>query len=216
VWTDLTAPMSGGRPFVVRYGFDRGVVDPVTPVAAAGGRVGLVRHAGGWAVRFPNRCTDAPIDCPRVILEGGRLAELNPGPRSLRFGASIRMAPTDTADGANVVQKGFSVGGGTQYKLQVDGFAGQPSCVLASATTIYRVIAPVDVADGRWHALGCHRFGPNLAISVDGTTWAAIRVPRDLSIVNNEPLRIGGKGTKPDNDQFAGSLDEVYVAIDAN
>jgi hypothetical protein len=34
--------------------------------------------------------------------------------------------------------------------------------------------------------------------------------------VNDFPLRIGGKGKNPDNDQFAGAIDEVYVAIDAS
>jgi hypothetical protein len=32
--------------------------------------------------------------------------------------------------------------------------------------------------------------------------------------VSDEPLRIGGKGLRGDNDQFAGTLDDVYVRID--
>jgi hypothetical protein len=126
------------------------------------------------------------------------------------------MASTDVADGANVVQDGFSVGDGTQYKPQVGRLAGHPSRVLAGTTQIYRVIAPVDVADGRWHDLGRRRIGPVLAISVDGMPRGAVNVPTRLSIVNNYPLRIGGKGTNPDNDQFAGQIDDVYVAIDVH
>jgi hypothetical protein len=189
---------------------------PLTVVAAAGGTLSWERHGTGRAVHFPNRCTAAPATCSRAILEAGRIDQLNPGRRALRFGATVRMAAGDTAKGANVVQKGFSVGGGTQYKLQVDGLAGQPSCVLAGTVTIYRVVAPVDVADGRWHALGCRRSGPALLIFVDGRQSGTMAVPIDLSIVNDFPLRIGGKGKNPDNDQFAGAIDEVYVAIDAS
>lgn len=189
---------------------------PLTVAAAAGGTLSWERHGTGRAVRFPNRCTAAPAACPRAILETGRIDQLNPGRRALRFGATVRMASSGTAVGANVVQKGFSVGGGTQYKLQVDGLAGQPGCVLVGTATIYRIVAPVDVADGRWHALGCRRSGPALAIFVDGRSRGTMAVPIDLSIVNDFPLRIGGKGKNPDNDQFAGTIDEVYVAIDAS
>jgi hypothetical protein len=137
----------------------------------------------GWAVRFPPRC--AVAGRTRVILEGLPAPELNPGTRGVRFGASVLMTPADTGDGANVVQKGFSTGGVTQLKLQVDGLAGQPSCVLASRTTIYRVVAPVRVADGRWHVLACARTGRSLSIAVNGVIRAAIDVPLSVSIVNS-------------------------------
>jgi hypothetical protein len=39
-------------------------------------------------------------------------------------------------------------------------------------------------------------------------------VPPGVSIVNSEPLRIGGKNVSVDNDQYAGLLDDVFVAID--
>jgi hypothetical protein len=189
---------------------------PLTVAVAAGGTLRLQPHGNGRAIRFPNRCTAQPATCPRAILQSGRIDELNPGLRGLQFGATIRMAPSDIADGANVVQKGASVGGGSQYKLQVDGLAGHPSCALAGTATIYRVIAWVNVADGRWHALACRRLGSALAIYIDGLRRGEVAIPIDLSIVNDYPLRIGGKGKAPDNDQFAGTIDDVYVAIDAS
>jgi hypothetical protein len=176
------------------------------------GALAYTPHGGGWSARFPPRC--AAAGCPRVILEGLPAPELNPGTRGVRFGASVLMTPADTGDGANVVQKGFSTGGVTQLKLQVDGRAGQPSCVVASKTTIYRVIAPVAVADGRWHALACARSGRLLSIAVDGVPRAAVTVPLNVSIVNSEPLRIGGKNVSLDNDQYAGLLDDVFLTID--
>lgn len=202
----MVAALAG---FHVWYTFDG--PSPLVARTAAGGALRTEPHGGGLAIRFPPRCRgDA---CPRAILESPLLDELNPGTRPLSFGAAVKMAPTDTADGANIVQKGYSVGGVTQYKLQVDGRAGNPSCVLASKTQIYRIVAPVRVADGRWHRLDCRRTGPMLAVHVDGLPRAILLVPADLSIVNTVPLRIGGKSVKPDNDQYAGALDDVYIAI---
>ncbi|MDP9798430.1 hypothetical protein J2S43_006942 [Catenuloplanes nepalensis] len=209
-------------PVTVRYTFDGGAGRQFLDVTgrygmrtrtAVGGALRLARHGGGWAAAFPSRCTALPQNCPRAILEGGDPVTLNPGLRRLRYGASVMMRPTDTADGANVVQKGFSVGGGTQYKLQVDGLAGRPSCVVASPARIYRVVAPVRVADGRWHAVACVRAGGALSINVDGVARGSTRLPARLSIANPEPLRIGGKSVTANNDQYAGQVDDVYVTI---
>jgi hypothetical protein len=211
-------PAHDGPPALsVRYTFDGWLLGSI---ADTGGRYPLyprgtlayTPRGDGWAARFPPRC--AAAGCPRVILEGAPAPELNPGTRGMRYGASVLMNPVDTGDGANVVQKGFSTGGVTQLKLQVDGRAGRPSCVLASKTTIYRVIAPVSVSDGRWHALACARAGRSLSIAVDGVSRGAVKVPLSVSIVNSEPLRIGGKNVSLDNDQYAGLLDDVFLTID--
>jgi hypothetical protein len=124
------------------------------------------------------------------------------------------MTHGDLADGANVVQKGYSVGGMGQFKLQVDHRLGHPSCVLANGQRrIFRAEPWLDVADGRWHNLACNRNGDRLSLTVDGVERATVRVPASLSIANAEPLRVGGKGLSNGNDQFAGSIDNVFVMI---
>jgi hypothetical protein len=75
------------------------------------------------------------------------------------------------------------------------------------------VTAGVSVADGHWHAIECARSGSDLAIVVDGAIARQVRVPPSLSIVNSDPLRIGGKGLSPNNDQFHGAIDDVFVVI---
>ncbi|HEX8630642.1 MAG TPA: LamG-like jellyroll fold domain-containing protein, partial [Catenuloplanes sp.] len=209
-------------PISVRYTFDGGpgrpILDtdgghPLRVAVEAGGAVAFVGRDAGQAVGFPPPCAGAPASCPRSILEGVRDDELNPGTRPVRFGATVRMTRADTSDGANVVQKGYSVGGGTQFKLQVDGAAGRPSCVVASAGTIYRTVAPVRVADGEWHQLTCARTGSALTITVDGVVKGSIEVPPELSIVTPEPLRVGGKGANAGNDQYSGRIDDVFLTI---
>ena len=211
-------------PTTVHYTFDAGVNRPITdlsgrhelrPLGQNGGALRLVPQGPGLAVAYPDRCTLLrERDCPRAILEGLRDDSLNPGMRSIRYGASVLMTHGDLADGANVVQKGYSVGGRSQFKLQVDHRLGHPSCVLAgNSRWIYRAEPLLDVADGRWHSLVCTRSADRLTLTVDGVERAWVRVPPRLSIANAEPLRIGGKGPASGNDQFAGEIDNVFLTI---
>ena len=186
---------------------------PLRAMTQNGGELVLAPHDTGLAVRYPTRCRLPERECPRAILEGTRSDALNPGTRPLRYGASVLMTHADLADGANVMQKGYSVGRVSQFKLQVDHEAGHPSCVIASRSTIYRVEPKIDVADGAWHTLVCTRSGARLTITVDGVESGSVAVPPALSIANAEPLRIGGKGANPGNDQYAGQIDDVHLQI---
>jgi hypothetical protein len=129
----------------------------------------------------------------------------------------VLLGADETTKGSNVVQKGFSTGGG-QFKLQVDGKEGLPSCVLAGAQQggpLYVAISASTVADGRWHQVTCVRRGTSLTVSVDGAEVGRVAVPAELSVSNDDPVRIGGKGTGPNNDQYHGVLDDVFVSIDS-
>jgi len=213
-----TAPVS------LRYTFDGGVTKPITSANGShelralgqnGGTLSLVPQGLGLAVEYPQRCTLVhERDCPRAILEGDRDDSLNPGDRPVSYGASVLMTHDDLSDGANVLQKGYSVGGVSQFKLQVDHQLGHPSCVIAGQRArIYRAEPDIDVADGMWHDIACTRTTDRLAISVDGVERAWVHVPPGLSIANSEPLRVGGKGANKGNDQFAGLIDNVFMTI---
>ncbi len=226
---EVTTPVTTGkvgvakRPVSVRYSFDGGVDKPIVdeagghelrPIGQNGGTLSLVPQGQGLAVAYPERCTlPHERDCPRAILEGERDDALNPGTRPVRYGARVLMTQADLADGANVLQKGYSVGGTGQFKLQVDHRLGHPSCVVAGRSRIFRAEPAVDIADGRWHQLVCARTGNRLTILVDGTERESVAVPASLSIANAEPLRIGGKGANKGNDQYAGRIDDVFLAI---
>jgi hypothetical protein len=211
-------------PISLWYTFDGGVDRPITDTGGGhelralgqnGGMLSLVPQGLGLAVEYPQRCTLVrERNCPRAILEGSRDDTLNPGTRPLRYGASVLMTHADLADGANVVQKGYSVGGVSQFKLQVDHRQGHPSCVITgNRAHIYRAEPIVDVADGAWHDLECRRTATRLTILVDGVDSASVAVPAVLSIANAEPLRVGGKGPNKGNDQFAGEIDNVFLTI---
>ncbi|GIF01500.1 LamG-like jellyroll fold domain-containing protein [Paractinoplanes rishiriensis] len=204
----------------VRYSFDgatpfadvTGNGHDLSPVSRHGGAITTVARAGGSALAFPPPCRVEP--CPRIALRTVTTDELNPGRRPIRFGASVRLSADQTTTGENVLQKGYSAVG-SQYKLQIDGVAGRPSCVLVDdrRPQIHRAVSMVGVADGRWHTLECRRAGASLTLLVDGVRRSVATVPADLSVRNRIPLSVGGKGSFADNDQFQGMLDEVWVAI---
>lgn len=206
---------------IARYRFDNGggtVFDEtgnghtLRTRAGHGGRTRTVKHGPGKALAFPRKC--AKRKCARVVLQASSVADLNPGTAPINFGASVRLSRKQTTEGQNVVQKGYSAGG-SQYKLQIDGAAGKPSCAMVGdlSPRIYRVKSSVTVADRRWHTVECRRVGTLLGIFVDGVPRGAVTIPKDLSVANAAPLSLGGKGGFQNNDQFQGTLDDVWVAV---
>ncbi|HCT76515.1 MAG TPA: hypothetical protein DGG94_16325 [Micromonosporaceae bacterium] len=206
----------------VQFDFAGGITGPVADLSGrltlfertmGGGALIQMPRGDEWAVHFPNLCGDnKPQDCPRAILESGPADFLNPGTNNFRWGASVQMLPNETSDGSNVLQKGLSMSG-SQFKLQVDGSQGRPSCVLSSDEGKFVAFASESITDGRWHDLICDRTNSQLTLYVDGWPRAETIVPAGLSIVNEMPLTLGGKGQGPYNDQFHGTLDNAFVAI---
>lgn len=203
---------------VLRYSFDQaapndesGKGHALTTYAVRGGATLAVAHGGGRALRFPPHCSGKK--CPKVVLQTPSTDELNPGTQPFRYGASVLLPPKQTTNGQNVLQKGYSHAGG-QYKLQIDGKAGRPSCVLVGTGkhVIHQARSPVSVADGQWHSIECRRSGSTLTVLVDGVARDTKAVPATLSVSNPAVLSIGGKGAYTDNDQFQGTIDEVWVA----
>ncbi len=212
------APTSSGD--AVRYTFDgatpladvSGHGHHLSPVSRHGGAFSTVAHADGSALAFPPPCEVEP--CPRIALRAPTTAGLNPGRRPFRYGAAVRLSPDETTSGENVLQKGYSATG-SQYKLQIDGAAGRPSCVLVGERhpQIYLAVSSVGVADDRWHTLECRRSPDRLVILVDARSRGAAVIPAGLSVRNQLPFSVGGKGSFTDNDQFQGMLDEVWLRI---
>ncbi len=216
----LASPAAAASVTVARYDFDgrsAALIDDsghghtMRLLTSRGGTVRPVLHGAGYGLQFPAKCG---AKCPHAVLQTRHAAELNPGRRPIAWGATVRLARSQTTSGQNIVQKGYSATS-SQYKLQIDGRAGRPSCVLVDVRkrSIKLVRSSISVADGRWHTVKCHRSGTTFGILVDGRTRGLIRIPATLSVTNTHPLRIGGKGVYADNDQFHGAVDDVFVRI---
>ena len=210
---------------VASYNFDSTIADGtfddgsghghlLRAVTRNGGKVAMMPRGAGQALTFPPHCSGA--SCPRLVLQSADSPDLNPAARPLRYGATLRLtaAAQQARSGQNVLQKGYADAGG-QYKLQVDGVSGKPSCAMTDRQggTTYIARSRVPVADGNWHTVECRRTGPTLAIVVDGQPQANAAVPATLSVVSTQPFSLGGKGVGQNNDQFHGALDDVWVHI---
>jgi hypothetical protein len=215
-----SAPASS---YVASYNFDSTIADGtfddgsghghlLRAVVRNGGKIVMSPHGTGQALTFPPKCTGTT--CPRLVLQAADTPDLNPGSGPLSYGAGILLAPAETSSGENVLQKGFSTGGG-QYKLQVDGVSGKPSCGMSdkTASTLYLARSRTSIADGKWHAVECRRTGPTLAVYVDDQLESSIAIPTGLSVVTTQPFSLGGKGVGANNDQFHGSLDDVWIHV---
>ncbi|MFI5935122.1 LamG-like jellyroll fold domain-containing protein [Actinoplanes sp. NPDC051494] len=211
---------------VVRYTFDGGRASGIADesgnghtlrlVAGSGGTVEPVPHRSGQALRFPAKCAAGQAKrstCPHATLQSASSDALNPGNRPFAFGATVLLAPSQTSSGQNILQKGYSTAS-SQWKLQIDGDAGHPSCVLVDDRKpgIEIVRSSVSVADGHWHDIECRRRGSALSVLVDGVDRGTQPIPAQLSVTNDFPLSVGGKGAYRDNDQFQGLLDDVWAA----
>ncbi|MFI7539907.1 LamG-like jellyroll fold domain-containing protein [Actinoplanes sp. NPDC049599] len=220
--TRTAVAAAGGGTLVARYGFDAGRAVTVTDesgnghtlrlITRNGGTVSMVRHGQGRALRFPAKCGGQP-KCPHAALQSPSASRLNPGTRPISYGAKVLLSRSQTSKGQNILQKGYSATS-SQYKLQVDGAAGRASCVLVGARPgIKLVTSSVSVADGTWHAVECRRTASALTVLVDGAVRGNRALAPGLAVANNRPLSIGGKGAYSDNDQFQGTLDDVWVRI---
>ncbi|AGZ42268.1 hypothetical protein AFR_19980 [Actinoplanes friuliensis DSM 7358] len=221
--TSPVVPPAPPSPYVAAYNFDSTVTDGtfddgsgnghlLKTLAVNGGALQTVRHGNGQGLAFPRKCSGA--NCPRVVLQATDVPDLNPGTKNLSYGAAVLLSPAETSSGENVMQKGFSTAGG-QYKLQIDGISGKPTCVMSdkTASAIHVAKGTSSVADGDWHSLECRRAGTELTIVVDDQEAGSTTVPAALEVVTPQPLSLGGKGTGANNDQFHGSIDDVWISI---
>ena len=163
---------------------------------------------------YPEPCND-PQTCLRPILEVADARSLNPGVRDFTVVSTVRVADTETSAGSNIVQKGFSTGGGGQWKLQVDGEAGIPTCTIVQPgdDTIHIVEATTSISDGAWHDVECRREGDTLTVAVDGEDQASVDVPDRIDLLNEAPVRVGGKNSDVGNDPFHGDIAQVVLII---
>ena len=220
--TEDTTP-APASDYVASYNFDSTIADGtfddgsgkghlLRAVVRNGGAIKMFPHGNGQALSFPAKCTGAT--CPKLVLQAADTADLNPAAGPLRFGAAVKMNKAEAGAGENIMQKGYSTAGG-QYKLQVDGLSGKPSCGMSdkSSTTVHVARSRESILDGEWHSLECRRNGETLSVVVDDQVKTVVAIPEELSVVTTQPLSVGGKGVGQDNDQFHGSLDDIWIKV---
>jgi hypothetical protein len=215
-----------GPMTVARYSFDAGVGaagriaedsgrgPALTVRTADSGRVTFTGATADKDVSFPAACARTAATCPRALLEGADDADLDPGTRLFRWGASVRLTQAQVTGSSNIVQKGV-VDTESQWKMQLGAKRGRAHCgvVGQGSARVYLVRSSVGVADDKWHDIMCQRSGSSLSVYVDGQARGRIAIPATLSIANNRPLRIGGPNFHTKTDMYHGMLDDVYARL---
>ncbi len=207
--------------FVASYNFDSTVADGtfddgsghrnvLRVLGRNRARSVLTAHGNGHALTFPGICRGTM--CPRLVLQAIDTADLNPAANQLRYGVRVLLAAAQAGTDQTVLQKGDSTNGG-RYSLRVE--RGRPSCGLTDQTGphLYLVGARTSIADGHWHSIECRRTGTTLTVLVDDRVSASSTVPAALSLHTTAPFRLGGTGVVQGNDQFHGSLDDVWIHL---
>jgi hypothetical protein len=221
-----TAPAAPAPVTVARYTFDAGATAtgrvaensgrglPLTVRTADRGALRFVTAGTGRYVAFPARCPSGATTCPRALLEAADDADLNPGIRPFRWGASVYLTKDQLAGSSNVLQKGVTTTD-SQWKLQIGATHGRAQCVVVGrgAAKAYIARSSISVADGAWHKVLCQRSGVTLAVYVDGANRGQVVIPAALSITNTLPLRIGGPNFNKTSDMYHGYLDDVVAVL---
>ena len=211
---------------VARYTFDAGASAagrvaensgrglPLTVRTADRGAVRFVTAKTGRYVGFPARCAAGATTCPRALLEAANDADLNPGTRRFRWGASVYLTKAQVAGSSNVLQKGVTTTE-SQWKMQIGATHGKAQCVVVGrgSATAYIARSSDTVADGAWHKVLCQRSGTVIAVYVDGVNRGRVAVPATLSIDNTKPLRIGGPNFNTTSDMYHGYVDDVFAIL---
>jgi concanavalin A-like lectin/glucanase superfamily protein len=224
--TTIATPTAAGPVTVARYTFDAGATAagrvaensgrglPLTVRTADRGAIRFLAGRTGRYVAFPGRCASGATSCPRALLEAANDADLNPGTRPFRWGASVFVTPARLAGSSNVLQKGVSTTD-SQWKLQIGANHGRAQCVVVGrgSTKAYIARSSVTVADGAWHKVLCQRSGTTLAVYIDGVNRGRATLPAALSIANTLPLRIGGPNFNTSSDMYHGYLDDVTAML---
>jgi hypothetical protein len=163
--------------------------------------MGLAGHAG---TAFSFTRAGSWVEVPTAT-------SLNPGARDFSFSAWINITQ---APGKNVtydiVRKGVTTTSGGEFKLEmVPG--GRARCTAKDGTGKRgSILGPsTNLADSRWHQIGCARVGSAWRVVVDGTvrsTTAGLG-----SISNTKSLSIGSKYGR--EDATPGLVDEVVLSI---
>lgn len=180
-----------------------------------GGRiVPVAGYGGGVAGQLPQVCEGD--GCRRALVEVADDDDFDPRMGRIQFGARILLDPTQTSVGGNIIQKGHYGDRAGQWKLQIDGIAGRPSCVISGLRDgeYLEVVvkSPVSVADGDWHSVACERKWSSVDLVIDGAVVKTVAFPAVL-LDSPAPVRVGAKTvSRVDNDQFHGALDNVFVS----
>lgn len=163
-----------------------------------------VGHTGHQGTAYSFQADGSWIEVPSS-------ATLNPGVSNFTFSAwmNLTIAPGKGVT-YDIIRKGLAATPGGEYKLEIIT-GGRARCTAKdSARSTAGITGPkVNLADGRWHQVGCARVGSSWQVIIDGKVRS--RTVTLGSVSNTKSLSIGSKYGKEDG--TPGLVDEVHFAV---
>jgi hypothetical protein len=138
-------------------------------------------------------------------------ADFSPGTADFRISLSVRFSvvPSAAVGDYDLLRRGLSTTAGGDYKLEILG-SGRAFCLFRGSGGRVSLSAGPNLADNRWHTLGCARIGKSVVLTVDGV--ASTKAGATGTIANSSALFIGAKdGTGAD--QYRGLMDSVSISV---
>jgi hypothetical protein len=138
-------------------------------------------------------------------------SDFSPGTANLRITLSVRFSvlpPASVVD-YDLLRRGLSSTPGGDYKLEILR-GGQAYCLFRGSSGQVSVTGSRNLADNRWHTIGCARIGDKVVLTVDGASIS--RTGRTGSIANSSAVFIGAKNSAG-ADQYRGLMDSVSITV---
>lgn len=163
--------------------------------------VGLTGHQG---TAYSFRADGSWVEVPSSVT-------LNPGADDFGFSAWVNLtrAPGKGVT-YDIIRKGLAATPGGEFKLEIIS-GGRARCTAKDAArSTAGITGPkVNLADARWHHVGCARVGSSWQVIIDGKIRSkAVTLG---SISNTKALSIGSKYGNEDG--TPGLVDEVRLSI---
>jgi hypothetical protein len=133
--------------------------------------------------------------------------DLNPGTANITLTLHLKTTslPLPPPADFDLIRKGTYAS--SEYKVELQ-HSGQASCGFQGSAGYSELIAGPPLNDGQWHEVQCVKAPTAIQLVIDGKTFT--QAANIGSISNAADLVIG---SHPDGDWYAGTLDEISIAI---
>jgi concanavalin A-like lectin/glucanase superfamily protein len=136
--------------------------------------------------------------------------DFNPGTGNFRIQLSVNFTarPSASVVDYDLLRRGLSTTAGGDYKVEILQ-SGKAYCEFRGSSGAGSVSGGPNLADGRWHTIGCARTSSSVVLTVDGSKYSVNRATG--SITSSVTVYIGARDSGG-GDQFTGFMDSVSVS----
>ena len=118
--------------------------------------------------------------------------------------------PSAAVGDYDLLRRGLSTTAGGDYKLEILGAGGRAFCLFRGSGGPVSLSAGPNLADNRWHSLGCARIGKSVVLTIDGVAFTKAGTTGTIA---NTSAGSSAPRTAPGTTSTAGSSDSVSISV---